>query len=123
MIRIKHIMDAVEKDDGLRLWVEPVGLTEDLRVWCSVHQTLRPVAPASALWEWFQQHPDGYEYFRGRYHEDLSHTRFRAALRQLALAGMKENFTLLHQGDDPAQNTATALYEFLTELQAYCPPE
>jgi hypothetical protein len=29
----------------------------------------------------------------------------------------------LHQCDDPIHNSAMALYEYLTELEAYCPPE
>ena len=123
MIKIKHIMDAVEADDGMRLWVEPVGLTIDMRQWCAVHQIVRPIAPENELWEWFGEHPEGYEFFRGRYHEDLTRTHLMPALRQLAAAGIKENYTLLHQGEDPAHNTATALYEFLTELQAHCPPD
>jgi hypothetical protein len=36
---------------------------------------------------------------------------------------MRENVTLLHQGDDCEHNTATALHEFLSELEAYCPRE
>ncbi len=36
---------------------------------------------------------------------------------------MRENIALLHQSDDPAHNSATALYEFLSELEAYCEPE
>jgi len=30
MIRIKHFLDAVEKEDGNRLWIEPIGLHERL---------------------------------------------------------------------------------------------
>ena len=67
------------------------------------------------------EHPDGYEYFRGQYHECLSKGPYRTALQQLACAAMKENITLVHQGDDPQHNTATALHEFLSELEAYCP--
>ena len=33
--------------------------------------------------------------------------------------GINENFTLIHQGDDAAHNTATALYEYLSELSAH----
>ena len=61
--------------------------------------------------------------FSGLYHEDLSKGPFRTALLQLACAAMKEDFTLVFQGDDPQQNTATALYEFISELEAYCPRE
>jgi uncharacterized protein YeaO (DUF488 family) len=41
----------------------------------------------------------------------------------LATAALQENITLLHQGDDPNHNTATALHEYLSELQAYSRPE
>ena len=43
--------------------------------------------------------------------------------QRLACIAMRHPFTLLHTGDDAIQNTATALYEFLSELEAYCPPE
>ena len=123
MINIKHVFDAVEKDDGQRLWIEPIGLTLDLREWCAVGATLSEIGPPIALWEWFEEHPDGYEYFRGKYHEHLTRGRLRAVLARLAAAALKENITLLHQGDDPEHNSATALYEFLSELQTYSQPE
>lgn len=123
MIKIKHLFDAVEPDDGQRLWVEPIGLTRDLAEWCSAHHVLSHLGPPVVLWRWFQDHPEGYEYFRGKYHEYLGRGRRKTALQHLAAAGLKEDFTLLHQGDDPAQNSATALYEYLAELQAYTKPE
>jgi uncharacterized protein YeaO (DUF488 family) len=123
MIKIKHLLDDVEKDDGDRLWVEPIGVTADLREWCQVQYVLSDLGPPKKLWEWFQNHPDGYEYFRGKYHEHLSHGRRRKAARHLAAAAFQEDFTLVHQGDDPERNSATALYEFLTELQAYAEPD
>ena len=81
------------------------------------------LGPPIHLWTWFEQHPDGYEFFRGKYHEWLGHSEYRQALEKLAAAARTENFTLIHQGDDPQHNSATALYEFIVELQAYCPPE
>lgn len=123
MIKIKNVFDAIEPDDGQRLWVEPIGLTADLSEWCKVDHQFVNLGPPVVLWRWFGDHPDGYDYFRGKYHEHLGRANRRAALMRLATAGLKENFTLLHQGDDPKQNTATALYEYLIELQAYCKPE
>jgi uncharacterized protein YeaO (DUF488 family) len=123
MIKIKHVFEGIEKDDGVRLWVEPIGLTKDLQEWCEVHQLLSQLGPPLVLWRWFQNHPDGYDYFRGKYHHYLSQRTRRETLAELAAAALHEDFTLLHQGDDPNQNSATALYEFLTELQAYTPPE
>jgi len=66
-----------------------------------------------------EQASDGYEYFRGNYHEFLTKNGLRKPLWQLAKAGLNENFTLLHQGDDAEHNTATALYEYLNELSAH----
>jgi uncharacterized protein YeaO (DUF488 family) len=123
MILVKHLMDRVEPEDGLRLWVEPIRLTRDLRMWCHVDCLMRGLAPARVLWDWFQQHPEGYEYFRGAYHLALDCDLPRDVAKGLARLGAQRNFTLLHQGDDPEHNTATALYEYLAELQAYSPPE
>lgn len=123
MINIKHFMDAVEPGDGNRIWVEPIGLTKDFKQWCRVNHTLCHVAPPRDLWDWFLAHPDGYEFFRARYHEWLSKSPYKPALQQLACAAVREDITLLHQSDDPEHNSATALHEFLSELEAYCPPD
>lgn len=124
-IKVKHFLDEVEPDDGQRLWVEPVGLTRDLRVWCQVHAVLPQFGPPPRLWSWFeaQRDAEAYEYFRGEYHEHLSNGPYRQALQKLAWHAIRMGVTLLHQGDDPEHNTATALYEFLSELQSYCPPQ
>ena len=124
MIKVKHFMDDVEPDDGQRLWVEPVGLTRDLRLWCQVHAALTHYGPPRQICAWFEAQHDAraYDYFRAAYHEHLSQGPYRQALQQLAWDAMSTDVTLLHQGDDPEHNTATALYEFLSELQSYCPP-
>jgi uncharacterized protein YeaO (DUF488 family) len=123
MIRIKHFMDTPENDDGKRIWVEPIGLTADLRDWCRVEHILCHVAPPRQLWEWFAEHPQAYDFFRAQYHEWLNKSPYKPALQQLAHAAMRENITLLHQCENAKENSAVALYEFLSELEAYCPPE
>jgi uncharacterized protein YeaO (DUF488 family) len=123
MIKVKHFLDAVEPDDGQRLWVEPIGLTRELTEWCKVDHVLKHLGPNRKLWDWFEEHEDGYEHFRGKYHEYLAKSPYRQALLMLAGAGQRENFTLLHQGSDPNQNSAVALHEFLNELSAYIPPD
>ena len=119
MLKVKQLFDEIEADDGQRLWVESHGLTMDLQEWCRVDHVLSHVGPSQRLSEWFEEHGDAYEYFRGMYHTELAKSRFLPLLQQLAMAAQQENFTLLHQGDDPAHNTGTALYEFIVELQAY----
>ena len=123
MIKVKHFLEAAEPDDGQRLWVEPIGLTKELVEWCKVDHVLSHLGPPKAVWEWFEEHPDGYDCFRGEYHEALSRGPHKEALKQMACAALRENFTLLHQGTDAQQNTGVALHEFLVELEAWCPPE
>jgi uncharacterized protein YeaO (DUF488 family) len=119
MIKVKHLMEAVEADDGQRLWVEAVGLTKDLREWCRVNHVLPHLGPSAQLADWFEQHPDGYDYFRAQYHEALAKSPYKVALHNLAKAAQRENFTLLHGGGDAQHNAAVALHEFLSELGAW----
>lgn len=123
MIKAKHVLDRIESDDGPRLWIEPTGLTKDLQGWRCVDQVLPHLGPPRDLWEWFGAHPGEYEVFRGQYHEWLANSPYRPALQRLACECLAANFTLLHAGDDAAHNCATALHEFISELEAYCPPE
>ncbi|HEX3355435.1 MAG TPA: DUF488 family protein [Tepidisphaeraceae bacterium] len=123
MIKVKHFLDEVESDDGQRLWVEPIGLTKDLCEWCEVSHVLAHLGPPVRLWNWYEQHPDGYDNFRAEYHEFLKNGPYHEALQELARIAQRETFTLLHQCDDALHNSAMALYEYLCELQAYCPPE
>lgn len=123
MIRIKHFLDGIESADRERIWVEPIGVTKDLQQMCSIRHVLSHLGPPVKLWHWFDAHPDAYEEFRGRYHEHLTAGPYREALQALAVVGLREDYTLLHQGDDPAHNTATALHEFLVQLQSYAPPD
>lgn len=123
MIKIKHLMDELEDDDGQRLWVEPIGLTKDLQEMCQIDHILPHLGPPKKVWNWYQSHPDGYEFFRAKYHEALMRGPYKPALQSLVTAGRNETFSLVHGGDDPAKNTATALYEFLSESEAYIKPE
>jgi uncharacterized protein YeaO (DUF488 family) len=123
MIKVKHFLDPVEPDDGKRMWIEPIGLVLELCEMCRVDHVVCHLGPPLKLWHWFAEHPEAYDYFRAQYHEHLNRGPYRPALLALVCAAHHQNLTLVHQGDDPQHNTATALYEFLSELEAYCPPE
>jgi uncharacterized protein YeaO (DUF488 family) len=119
MLQVKHFMDAIEPADGQRIWVEPFPLTRDLRAWCHVDHMLPQIGPPRPLWLWFQEHPNCYEELRGVYHEYLSTGRLNELLAKLAAAAARFDITLLHQGDDRSQNTATVLYEYLADFSVY----
>jgi len=123
MIRIKNLFEAPEATDNLRLWVGPVGLTRDLATWCRVDGWLREGSPSPELSEWFEEHPGGWQYFRGKHHEQLDRSNAAETLRALSRRAMKETVTLLHAESDPSENSAVSLYEYLVELQAYCSDE
>jgi uncharacterized protein YeaO (DUF488 family) len=123
MIQVKHLLEKAGQEDGQRLWIEPIGLTLDLQEWCHVDHLLCHLGPPRKLWDWYENHPDGYDYFRAKYHEALSAGPYRQALIELVAAARRETFTLIHQGDDQTHNSATAFHEFLCELEAYVPPQ
>jgi uncharacterized protein YeaO (DUF488 family) len=123
MILVKHLMDEVSDEDGERIWIEPIGLTLDLREWCRIDHVVSHLGPLMELWRWFEDHPEGYDYFRAKYHDTLVASPHRQAMIDLVAAARHENFTLVHQSEDPEHNTATAFHEFLCELEAYVPPE
>jgi uncharacterized protein YeaO (DUF488 family) len=123
MIKVKHLMDPVEEDDGQRMWVESNGLTKDLREWCHVDHILPHLGPPADLADWFEQHPDGFDYFRAQYHTRLGQSPYKPALRHMAKAAANENFTLLHAGEDPEHNAAVALHQYLSELGAWSAQE
>ena len=123
MIKVKHVMEAVEECDGQRMWVEPIGLCKDLKEWCQVDHVLPHLGPPMSVWKVLEDHPDTYDFFRAKYHEQLNKSKHKAALQALACASRRETFTLLHSSEDEEHNSATALHEFLTDLEAYCKPE
>jgi uncharacterized protein YeaO (DUF488 family) len=123
MINVKHFMDPIEPTDGNRIWVEPIGVTKDLIEWCQITHTLCNIAPPQVLCDWLELHPDGYDYFQAQYHELLNKSHFKPGLEHLACEARREEITLLHQSSNPRQNSATALYEFLIDLEAYCSPD
>jgi uncharacterized protein YeaO (DUF488 family) len=113
----------VEGDDGSRIWVEPLGLTRDLRQWCSVDSVLPVIGPPRVLWDWFEVNPLAYASFREFYHNHLDRSGLRPALQELAKLAVTGDLTLLHQGSHPARNTATALCNYLVELSASRAPD
>ena len=77
-------MDPIEESDGQRLFVEPYGLTKDMTEWCKVDHVVPHLGPPQELAEWFEEHPDGYEFYRARYHDVLAKSPMKPALQQMA---------------------------------------
>jgi len=120
MIAVKSFLDTPEPDDGVRVWIEPINLVPELKEMCEVHYTASHIGPPSGLRRWFDEFPECYAEFRARYHAYLARSPYKRHLHDLAIkAGSRGKLTLLHDGDNPDQNTATAMAEFLSELAAW----
>ena len=119
MIKVKSIFDPVEADDGVRVWVEPIGLTRDLQQWCEVDYVLPLLGPPPKVWNELLEHPDRVDYFAAEYYAFLDQKPRRAVLAQLAALSVSGQLTLLHEGDDPCRNSATVLCEFLSAWQEH----
>ena len=72
MITVKNLFDPVEESDGQRLWIESHGLTTDLQEWCRVDAVASQFGPPPKLAAWYDDHPQGYDHFRGKYHAALA---------------------------------------------------
>jgi uncharacterized protein YeaO (DUF488 family) len=119
VIKIKHLMDEVEDDDGVRMWVEPINLTRDLQEWCEVDVVLAPLAPCQSLIHALAGDAETFDSLMIRFHDELRRSPNADTLRSLAIGSLTETFTLLHASDDNAQNCAVALFEFLVELASH----
>ena len=117
MIKVKSIFDTVEADDGVRIWVEPIGLTRDLQQWCDVDYVLPQLGPPLRVWNDLHAHPDHFGSFAAEYQAFLAQTQRRATLAQLAALSASRQITLLHEGVDSDQNSAMVLFEFLSAWQ------
>ena len=120
MVSVKHFLDTIEPEDGQRIWVEPIGLTHELKDWCQVSSILSHLGPPRAIWDWFSEHPDGYDFSRIRYHAlgtDLTGSRFSS----LPATPSGRTTRCSTRAMIPSTRPRSAAIEFLAELEAYCP--
>ena len=104
MINDQALHRAREEDRRKPTALDPAGEPDQgLAGWRFVDHLPPHLGPPTELWEWFEEHPDGYEFFRGKYHEYLNPADCDARFGRWPRAGLNENFTLLHQGDTPAR--------------------
>ena len=118
MIKVKHLLDPIEADDGERLWIEPIGLTRDLREMCAIDRLLSHFGPSRQLADDFDAHPHRYDFFLAEYQQQLSQGAYVSALKELARIGRWRNITLIHHSPNPDENSASALRDFLQRLYA-----
>jgi uncharacterized protein YeaO (DUF488 family) len=116
MICIKHLFDPVEAQDGERIWIEPGGLTHDLKDICQITHIMSTLGPSAELAAVFEQHPNCFDFFEDQYLEELRSSAYLTSMRGLAAASVHQTFTLIYLGDNSKENCAVVLHRFLSEL-------
>ncbi len=117
MIRVEHVYEHKERDDGARFLVDrlwPRGIRKDD---LQIDGWLRDVAPSDALRRWFGHDPARWEEFKQRYFRELDEEP--AAWQPLLEAARRGDVVLLEGAQDLEHNQAVALKEYLeAKLQA-----
>jgi uncharacterized protein YeaO (DUF488 family) len=122
MIKVKHLLDPIESDDGERIWIEPIGLTRDLFEMCAIDAVMSHLGPSQEIADELEAHPHRYDYFFAEYQHQLYNGSYLLELKDLARIGRWRNITLIHHGSNPAENSAVALRDFLLQVLALSSP-
>ncbi|MBP5295412.1 MAG: DUF488 family protein [Lachnospiraceae bacterium] len=115
-LRVKHVLDPVEDEDGTRLLVEriwPKGLN---RKSYPMTDWQPAVGPTFALQKEFAASPENFDAFSAQYRafleKDPSAREFKAEIRSILRV---ENVTFLHAAENRAANSATVLKAWILE--------
>ena len=115
-LRVKHVLDPVEEEDGTRLLVERVWPKNLNRKTYPMTDWQPAVGPTLGLRKALLEAPEKYDDFAAGYKDFLSKDpaamEFKAEIRTILQV---ENVTFLHASDDPDRNSAVVLREWVLE--------
>ena len=115
-LRVKHVLEPVEEEDGTRLLVERIWPKNLNRKNYPMTDWQPAVGPTFALQKEFAASPEKFEEFTARYREflekDPSAREFKTEIRTILRV---ENVTFLHASEDRSRNSASVLREWVLE--------
>ncbi|MBR3437153.1 MAG: DUF488 family protein [Lachnospiraceae bacterium] len=115
-LRVKHVLDPVEDEDGTRLLVERVWPKNLNRKNYPMTDWQPAVGPTFALQKELAASPEKLEEFTARYREFLEKDPSAREFRTEILAILRvENVTFLHASEDRSRNSASVLREWVLE--------
>ena len=115
-LRVKHVLDPVEEEDGTRLLVERVWPKDLNRKTYPMTDWQPAVGPTLTLRKALSEAPEKYDDFAAGYKDFLSKDpaalEFKAEIRTILQV---ENVTFLHASEDRSRNSASVLREWVLE--------
>ena len=115
-LRVKHVLEPVEDEDGTRLLVERIWPRSLNRKSYPMTDWQPAVGPTFALQKEFAASLEKFEEFTARYREflekDPSAREFKTEIRTILRV---ENVTFLHASEDRSRNSASVLREWVLE--------
>lgn len=118
-LKLKRIHQAIEKEDGFRIFIEsfwPKDLAKDTQTF---DLWLKDIAPSEALLEWFEHHPRRWKEFNSRYGKELmtKYTLLNLILKEI----QHQPVTLIHCAQNLKRHHAIALclqlqFQFLKQI-------
>ncbi len=111
MIRIKHVYEAYDADDGERYLIDrlwPRGMSKEELI---MEAWLKDVSPSGDLRRWFGHDADKWDEFQSRYRAELDNNP--SAWKPLVEASKRGKVTLLFSAHDSEHNNAVVLKAYL----------
>lgn len=116
MVRIKHVYDAYDTDDGERYLIDrlwPRGMSKEKLI---MDAWVKDVSPSGDLRRWFGHDPAKWDEFQSRYSSELDSNP--NAWKPLLEASKRGKVTLLFAAHDSEHNNAVVLKAYLEKHMA-----
>lgn len=111
MLRIKHVYEAYDADDGERYLIDrlwPRGMSKEKLI---MDGWLKDVSPSGGLRRWFGHETAKWDEFQSRYRAELDNNP--SAWEPLVEAAKRGKVTLLFSAHDSEHNNAVVLKDYL----------
>ena len=117
MITIKRIYAPPDPSDGTRVLVDrlwPRGIAKEA---AAIDLWAKAIAPSNELRKWFAHDDARWDEFERRYRTELAAPELAETLADLRERGRAGTLTLLYATRNEPDNNASALRDFLLEIQ------
>lgn len=113
MLKIKRIYEALEEEDGFRLFIDKSWPERLSKEEAKVDLWLKEIAPTKDINEWPEDDPARFDKFKEEYRDEL---RKKKTLIKIIRDTEKEKgtITILYSAKDPEHNAAAVLRDKLS---------
>ncbi|MEO8186190.1 MAG: DUF488 family protein [Burkholderiaceae bacterium] len=112
-VRLKRAYEQPSHDDGTRILIDRLWPRGVKNANAAVDQSVKDLAPSTALRKWFGHDPSRWQEFRHRYAEEVR--QHFDQFKQLRALARKGPITLVYSAHDEVHNEAVALRDLLLD--------